>query len=52
MARDSLHIFRHWAETIGPGDPRFVQSGVLVTAGEADAADLRANVVMQQRGRH
>ncbi len=48
MARDSLHIFRHWAETIGPGDPHFVASGVLVTAGEADADGLRANVAMQQ----
>ncbi len=48
MARDSLHVFRHWRESIGYGDPRFVQSGVLVTAGEADADALRANVAMQQ----
>ena len=48
MARDSLAIFRDWAERIGGGDPRFTQSGVLVTVGEADTDGLRANVAMQQ----
>lgn len=48
MARDSLHIFRHWAETIGAGDPRFQETGVLVTVGAADVAGLRANVAMQR----
>ena len=49
MARDSLAIFRDWAERIGGGDPRFTESGVLVTVGEADTDGLRANVAMQQR---
>jgi len=48
MARDSLHIFRDWADRIGGGDPRFTQSGVLVTVGEGDTEGLRANVAMQQ----
>ncbi len=48
MARDSLHIFRHWDETIGAGDPRFEEVGVLVTVGEGDTDGLRANVAMQQ----
>lgn len=49
MARDSLHIFRHWGDLIGGGDPHFTQSGVLITVGEADTAGLRTNVAMQQR---
>jgi sarcosine oxidase subunit beta len=48
MARDSLDIFRNWADRIGGGDPRFTQSGVLVTVGEGDTEGLRANVAMQQ----
>ncbi len=48
MARDSLAIFRNWGDTIGAGDPRFIESGVLVTVGEGDAVGLRANVAMQQ----
>jgi sarcosine oxidase, subunit beta len=48
MARDSLAIFRAWGERIGAGDPRFAQSGVLVTVGEADTDGLRANVAMQR----
>ena len=48
MARDSLHIFHHWEDAIGGGDPHFTESGVLVTVGEADTAGLRANVAMQQ----
>ena len=49
MARDSLAVFREWADRIGVGDPRFTESGVLVTVGEMDTAGLRANVAMQQR---
>lgn len=48
MARDSLAIFRHWGDTIGAGDPRFIESGVLVTVGTADTDGLRANVAMQR----
>ncbi|MDQ6603493.1 MAG: FAD-binding oxidoreductase [Chloroflexota bacterium] len=48
MARDSLQIFREWADRIGGGDPGFTESGVLVTVGEADTDGLRANVAMQQ----
>lgn len=48
MARDSLAIFRHWGDTIGAGDPRFTESGVLVTVGATDTDGLRANVAMQQ----
>jgi len=48
MARDSLAIFRAWADWIGGGDPRFTAYGVLVTVGAADTAGLRANVAMQQ----
>ncbi len=48
MARDSLQIFREWADRIGGSDPRFMQSGVLVTVGEADTEGLRANVAMQR----
>jgi sarcosine oxidase subunit beta len=48
MARDSLGIFRQWADRIGGGDPRFTASGVLITVGEADTGGLRANVAMQQ----
>ncbi len=36
MARDSLRIFREWADRIGGGDPGFTESGVLVTVGKAD----------------
>ncbi len=49
MARDSLQIFREWADRIGGGDPRFIASGVLITVGAADTDGLRANVAMQQR---
>ncbi len=48
MARDSLQIFREWGDRIGGGDPRFTESGVLVTVGETDTDGLRANVAMQQ----
>jgi len=48
MARDSLAIFREWADRIGGGNPHFTASGVLVTVGAADTAGLRANVAMQQ----
>jgi sarcosine oxidase subunit beta len=48
MARDSLAVFRQWADRIGGGDPHFIPSGVLVTVGEANADGLRANVAMQQ----
>src|SRR6476661_306859 len=49
MARDCLTIFRNWGDTIGGGDPRFQEIGVLVTVGEADTAGLKANVAMQRR---
>ncbi len=49
MARDSLAIFRAWADRIGGGDPRFTASGVLITVGAGDTEGLRANVAMQQR---
>jgi sarcosine oxidase subunit beta len=48
MARDSLHIFRHWGDVIGAGDPCFTESGVLITVGAGDTSSLRANVAMQQ----
>lgn len=47
MARDSLHVFQHFAEIIG-GDCGFFTTGLLVTVDEKDLAALQANVTLQQ----
>jgi glycine/D-amino acid oxidase-like deaminating enzyme len=43
-ANGSADVFRHWAETVGGGDPGFRQVGILWLAGPDRADDLRANV--------
>jgi sarcosine oxidase subunit beta len=47
MAKESLHIFKHFNDLIG-GESGFVTTGMLVTANEAGEASLRANVALQQ----
>jgi sarcosine oxidase subunit beta len=48
MARESLQVFQHFDEQIG-GDCGFTTTGMLVLADEQGAADLQANVALQQR---
>jgi sarcosine oxidase subunit beta len=48
LAWASLPYFTHWADLVGVGDPGFVRSGFLQLVAEDLAANLRANVAMQQ----
>ena len=48
MARDSLAIFRHWADEIGGGDVKFEQTGVLVLTGPEYEPAVRQNVALHQ----
>jgi sarcosine oxidase subunit beta len=48
MAKESLHVFQHFAEIVG-GDCGFTTTGMLVLTDEQGAAALRANVQMQQQ---
>jgi sarcosine oxidase subunit beta len=47
MARDSLAIFRNWADEIG-GDVKFEQTGVLVLTGPKYEPAVRQNVALHQ----
>jgi sarcosine oxidase subunit beta len=47
MAKASLHVFANFNEIVG-GDCGFATTGMLVTADEAGAEALRANVTLQQ----
>ncbi len=47
MAKESLHVFKHFDEQIG-GDCGFMTTGMLVLAGEQEAAALQTNVELQQ----
>jgi sarcosine oxidase, subunit beta len=47
MAKESLHVFTHFADLIG-GDCGFVHTGMLVIADENGSAILRNSVALQQ----
>lgn len=47
MAKESLHVFQHFDELVG-GDCGFMTTGMLVLAGEQEAAALKTNVELQQ----
>ncbi len=46
LARDALQVFRSWNDHYD-GDPGFLATGVMFTAGEETEPDLRANVSAQ-----
>ncbi|HEY8198905.1 MAG TPA: FAD-dependent oxidoreductase, partial [Candidatus Limnocylindrales bacterium] len=49
LAWASFPYFTEWRDRVGSGDPGFVRTGFLHIVPEALAANLRANVAMQQR---
>lgn len=49
LAWESFPYFRDWADLVGAGDCGFVRTGFLQLVPAALAANLRANVAMQQR---
>ncbi len=49
LAWASFPYFTEWRDRVGAGDPGFVRTGFLHLVPEAMAANLRANVAMQQR---
>lgn len=49
LAWASFPYFRDWADRVGAGDCGFVRTGFLQVMPERLAANLRANVAMQQR---
>ena len=48
MARDSLAVFRNWADEVGGGDVRFEQTGVLILTGPEYEPAFRQNVALHQ----
>jgi sarcosine oxidase subunit beta len=48
LAWASLPYFTHWADLVGVGDPGFIRTGFLQLVAQDLAANLRANVAMQQ----
>jgi sarcosine oxidase subunit beta len=49
LAHTSLDYFRRWSDVVGPGDPGFLNCGMVRMVSAENVARLRANVDMLER---
>jgi sarcosine oxidase subunit beta len=44
LAHESIQVFRHWSDLVGPGDPRYEETGFVRVVSPPDESALWANV--------